>query len=144
MKKIAALLLVSVLAACSNTDEKDENATADTAQVQAPMFAPPKDTTQVSADGTYCFVNAHGKDNKDTIAVKMILAGDKVTGKMAIMPYQKDRAIGNITAIKKGDTVEVNTVVAILDGADGATAAPPKAPAEEPKQAAPPPAPGSR
>src|SRR4051794_40212584 len=53
-------------------------------------------------------------------------------------------AAGTLTEVrfKEGDTVEVNTVVAVLDGADGATqsAAPPKsAPAEEPKQAAPPP-----
>src|SRR5688572_32514068 len=42
-------------------------------------------------------------------------------------------AAGTLTEIKfkEGDTVEVNTVVAVLDGSNGATAAPAEAPASE-------------
>ena len=53
-------------------------------------------------------------------------------------------AAGTLTEVryKEGDTVEVNTVVAVLDGAQGAATAEPPAKAEAP--APPPPAPSAR
>ena len=48
-------------------------------------------------DGTYCFIK---KFNQDVTDVKLVLAGDAITGVMNWVPFQKDSARGTLKGTK--------------------------------------------
>lgn len=63
------------------------------------------DTPVVTAADNFCFIHTDGTKAQDTTALKLFIKGDSVTGQLAYMPYEKDRATGNITGTKKGEII---------------------------------------
>ena len=54
----------------------------------------------VIANGNYCYLHAL---NNDSIKVKVNLDGDKISGDLDRIPFQKDRAKGTFTGTKRTD-----------------------------------------
>ncbi|RRB02332.1 hypothetical protein [Larkinella rosea] len=73
-------LLLFVLSGCGDRARRSETAEK------------PSDSTAISTD-TVCFRQVVGRD---TTALRLVINGATVTGELAILPYEKDRARGRI------------------------------------------------
>ncbi len=82
--KILASFILIVLAISSCNNQQAE---------------PSKQTTIIEnkGEGTFCFLSAL---NRDTTKVSLTITGNKVTGKMEWLPYEKDGAIGTLIGTK--------------------------------------------
>lgn len=54
---------------------------------------------------TLCFMKTAGAKNQDSALVRLVINGDKVTGKMMNLPHEKDSRVGRIHGTKEGDIV---------------------------------------
>ena len=54
---------------------------------------------------TLCFVRLTGLQSQDTTSLKVIINGEKVSGRFASFPYQKDSRIGLISGKKRGEII---------------------------------------
>ena len=100
MKKLSLAACICIaLTACT----KEKNGTpATTVPDNTPITQ--NNTVDVDDDfvsnGTYCYLHTL---NKDSIKVKINIEGEKVSGSLDRIPYQKDRAKGTFTGTKRAD-----------------------------------------
>jgi predicted SnoaL-like aldol condensation-catalyzing enzyme len=94
-----ACIATLFLAACTSstkTEVTDSLGSNDT------LVADGKDTAEVYS---VCFLNSMGKDST---AVELMVKGDKVTGHLNWMPYEKDSRKGTLEGTIKDDTIRAN------------------------------------
>jgi hypothetical protein len=83
-----AILSLFMLAACNKTDTPQIN-------IHEPSSVPV--ITNNIKDGTYCFNKLF---NQDITTVKLMIAGNDVSGRMDWVPYEKDSARGTLQGFK--------------------------------------------
>lgn len=101
MKAIFFLAIISlIIFSCSSTGDK--TAATDTTIV-GDTLAKAKDTPPAAASGKpISFLHTSGKDST---YVELTVTGDKVSGKMNWIPYQKDSRKGTLEGAFKKDTI---------------------------------------
>lgn len=68
------------------------------------------DTTEVNQTNKpeeLCFAQPKSTQVKDSSLVKLSILGNKVSGKLSWIPFEKDSRTGSINGVKKGDTIDV-------------------------------------
>jgi hypothetical protein len=88
MQKTTIQILVAItifLASCQN--KKQEKTTTETPSIS-------------ELEGKKCFMSAI---NKDTTRVSIQINGDKITGDMVWLPYQKDKRVGTLMGTKNAN-----------------------------------------
>lgn len=53
-----------------------------------------------------CFLLTEGKSNQDTTSIELVIKGNKVSGQMNWLPYQKDSRKGKLAGVIAGDTIK--------------------------------------
>jgi len=97
---ILGCVLGLLMASCSSPKTK-----TDSTDSLAKMDTPAKDTAvnNSKADvSSLCFLNTEGKDST---SIELVVRGDKVSGQMNWLPYQKDSRKGNLAGTIKNDTI---------------------------------------
>lgn len=104
MKKAIIPIALTFLLACNNNERttSETEYTQDTAETSGETISSTLDSA--------CYVRTTGKNNKDTFALKLIVQGNRVTGKLKYLYYEKDWRIGNLTGTRKGDIVNAKWV----------------------------------
>lgn len=97
MKKLLAIPLFLLLAACADDNTKDKT--------EAPIVDV---TMETSGPETVCYIRTEGNANQDTSAIRLVVDGDKVVGEIKYLPWEKDAAVGNVIGIKEGDLYKLN------------------------------------
>lgn len=69
-------------------------------------------STKVESGEKLCF---QADFNKDVSELKLHLDGEKVTGELNILPYEKDAAVGTLTGVKKDNIIHAEWVY-IIEG----------------------------
>ncbi len=87
MKKIIlnVLAIIAILSSCQNA--KQEKTTTETPSIS-------------ELEGKQCFMSAL---NKDTTRVSIQIDGDKITGDMDWIPYEKDKRVGTLVGVKNAN-----------------------------------------
>lgn len=98
MKRICVFILIS-LSACG--DVKEDKRQSEEVVIQN------GEVTKASSTDTLCFILTEGNNNQDTQAVKLIVTGDVVEGKMMYMPAEKDWRFGNLKGMKAGAQLDL-------------------------------------
>ncbi len=95
-KVLSLFILLTLLGCEKNTVLEDIDAMEKT---ENPKLEIEKQSTAQPSiqDGTYCFVKNF---NQDVTNVKLVFAGDAISGVMNWVPYQKDSARGTLKGIK--------------------------------------------
>lgn len=102
MKYLNMICAASVLiAACTSNGTKTENKDADKPIDSAVVG----NTTNAASDTSRCFILTEGKSSRDTTTIELAIKGEKVTGQMNWLPYQKDSRRGPLKGTFKGDTI---------------------------------------
>jgi hypothetical protein len=63
-------------------------------------------STNAPVASSLCFLRTDGKSNQDSTSIEMVIKGNKVSGQMNWMPYQKDSRKGKIDGVIAGDTIK--------------------------------------
>lgn len=107
MKRIILLGIAGLcLAACSSNSNKSGK--TDTV-IAGDTLAKAKDTPRTNNTPTVsslCFLRIDGKAKPDSTSIELVIKGDKVSGQMNWMPYQKDSRKGALEGTIKGDTIQ--------------------------------------
>jgi hypothetical protein len=93
------------MAACSsntNNQAKTDTVVAGDTLAKAKTTEQTNNTTTVSS---LCFLRTEGKANQDSTSIELVIKGDKITGQMNWLPYQKDSRKGTLDGIIKGDSI---------------------------------------
>jgi hypothetical protein len=101
MKSII-LVCVAVLgmAACSsNTNNQAKTDTVGGSDATA-------QTNNIPTVSSLCFLRTEGKANRDSTSIELVIKGDKVSGQMNWLPYQKDSRRGTLDGMIKGDSIQ--------------------------------------
>ncbi len=99
MKNICLILAIVLIAtACNSAGDKSGDTSLDTLTVST---APPRTTNPHAL----CFLRTEGNNNQDTTSIELVIKGDKVTGLMNWMPYEKDSRKGKLNGTIKNDTI---------------------------------------
>lgn len=94
MKKIAFYCsFILTLSACQSKNQTTDNTAARTDTIA---------TATKPAAETLCFEEKVGKD---ITTVRLTIDGDKVTGNMEWLPWEKDQATGTLLGEKKGNEI---------------------------------------
>lgn len=62
-------------------------------------------TNNTPTTSAMCFERGEGKNNIDSTYVQLLVKGNKVTGEMNWLPFEKDARKGLLTGTQKGDTI---------------------------------------
>jgi hypothetical protein len=102
MKYLNIICVASMsFAACSPNANKTETRDADKPTDSALIAK----TANPAADTSRCFLLTEGKKNQDSTSIELAIKGNKVTGQLNWLPYQKDSRKGNLSGTAKGDTI---------------------------------------
>jgi len=100
MKYLNIICTVSLLmAACSSNSKKTE--ITDSTKTDSTVVT----TTVDTAAGSRCFLLTEGKTSRDSTSIEFAIKGNKLTGQMNWLPYQKDKREGTLNGTVKGDTI---------------------------------------
>lgn len=107
MKSIILCCVAALgMAACSsNTGNQTKTDTV----VAGDTLAKAKTTEQTNNTPTVsslCFLRTEGKAKQDSTSIELVIKGDKVTGQMNWLPYQKDSRKGTLDGVIKGDSIQ--------------------------------------
>lgn len=91
---------VALFAACSS------NPNTKTADSIAADSAVNDTSAKAAAPGHACFIHTEGSNNQDTTKVHLMIDGNKVTGEMKWMPYEKDGRSGMLEGTQKGNVIK--------------------------------------
>ncbi|MCC8426846.1 hypothetical protein [Mucilaginibacter sp. UR6-11] len=91
---LAALIIASCSSPKSNTAGADSVINEETVAKNTPI------NNNNPAVYSLCFLNREGKDST---SIELVVSGDKVTGTMNWLPYQKDSRKGTLNGIIKND-----------------------------------------
>lgn len=98
MKYINLFCIASLLiASCSSNNNKSVNKVTDTGKIARSAVQP--------AASSFCFLRTEGKSSRDSTSIELVIKGDKVSGQMNWVPYQKDSRKGTLEGTLKGDTI---------------------------------------
>jgi len=100
-KLILSLGALSMVVACSSPSAKQS---ADTVAKTDTSIQSSKTTKDDSSIALMHFIHT---DRKDTTSVQLSIKGDKLTGTMNWMPYEKDARKGKLEGKMHGDTARV-------------------------------------
>lgn len=56
---------------------------------------------------TMCFVRTEGNEHQDTAAIKLVITGNYVSGKMMYLPAEKDWRLGNLKGIRQNNILKL-------------------------------------
>lgn len=96
--KLLCTVFVSglILASCTNNQTGNNSAATDSLS---------SNQTAASPTDTMCFRRLAGTKNQDTTYVKLIFAGNKVSGNMSWVPFEKDSRKGTIKGKRSDNTI---------------------------------------
>ncbi len=107
MKAFILCCTVSLaIVSCSSNQNKQSK--TDTV-VAGDTLAKAKSTTETNNTPTVsslCFLRTDGKSNQDSTSIELVIKGNKVSGQMNWMPYQKDSRKGKLDGVIAGDTIK--------------------------------------
>lgn len=104
--KIHAVCLAALLfAACSSPSNKTSGKGTVVAGDTLAKSSATATTNQTATISSLCFLRTEGKTNQDTTSIELVVKGNKVTGVMNWLPYQKDSRKGTLDGTFKGDTI---------------------------------------
>lgn len=63
-------------------------------------------TNNAPAASSLCFLRTDGKTKQDSTSVELVIKGNKVSGQMNWIPYQKDSRKGKLDGVIAGDTIK--------------------------------------
>lgn len=97
------LASVLVVSACSSPASKqgDTDSASSKSDTSASLASAAKSDSAISS---LCFIHTEGKDST---SIELVVNGDKVTGIMNWLPYQKDARKGKLDGKLHGDTARV-------------------------------------
>ncbi len=102
MKYIALGCIASLFLAACTSSTKTEVTDTTTTITKDTVLADGRDTAEVYS---VCFLHTMGKDST---AVELMVKGDKVTGHLNWLPYEKDSRKGTLEGAIQNDTVRAN------------------------------------
>jgi hypothetical protein len=92
-------IIILGMAACSSPQEKQAT---DSTTIKTEVTQTTIDTVVASE---FCFLGTGGSKNQDSTKVHLLIKDSTVTGDMNWMPYEKDRRLGKLQGVKKGDEI---------------------------------------
>jgi hypothetical protein len=101
MKSIILVCVAALgMAACSsNTNNQAKTDTVGGSDATA-------QTNNIPTVSSLCFLRTAGKANRDSTSIELVIKGDKVSGQMNWLPYQKDSRKGTLDGMIKGDSIQ--------------------------------------
>jgi len=98
----ASLAIVSCSSNQNKQSTKDSVVTSDS--VVKTQSTVESNNTPVAS--SLCFLRTDGKSNRDSTSIELVIKGNKVSGQMNWMPYQKDSRKGKLDGVIAGDTIK--------------------------------------
>ena len=99
---VAALGLAACSSNTNNQAKTDTVVAGDTlAKAKASQLA-----NNTSAVSSLCFLRTEGKAKQDSTSIELVIKGERVTGQMNWLPYQKDSRKGTLDGVIKGDLIQ--------------------------------------
>jgi hypothetical protein len=107
MKRIILFGIASlfIVACSSNTNKSGKTDTVIAGDTLAKAKSTPT-TNNTPTVTSLCFLRIEGKGKSDTTSIELVIKGNKVTGQMNWLPYQKDSRKGTLEGTIKGDTLQ--------------------------------------
>jgi hypothetical protein len=106
--KAIILCCAASLAIISCSSNPGKQSKTDTV-VAGDTLAKSKSTMQTNNTPTIsslCFLRTDGKSNQDSTSIELVIKGNKVSGQMNWLPYQKDSRKGKLDGVIAGDTIK--------------------------------------
>lgn len=106
--KALILCCAASLAIVSCSSNPDKQSKTDSVIVSDTVVKT-QSTVQTSSAPTatsLCFLRTEGKNNQDSTSIELVVKGNKVSGQMNWMPYQKDSRKGKLDGVIAGDTIK--------------------------------------
>lgn len=92
---VYALLVAMV--GCGQNEKSVEQASDTTLMEKTPLAA---------TSDTLCYERYSGSRNQDTASIMLFINGNKVTGRYANIPFEKDARKGTLSGIRSGDMIK--------------------------------------
>ncbi|MEJ7693012.1 hypothetical protein [Daejeonella sp.] len=102
MKRLIILFAATLsFAACTSQPDRATAITDTTVAVNTSV-----DDSHAAVGQKMCFQKLAGTSNQDTTSLKLVMAGDKVTGDFGHYPKEKDQRVGKINATRDGELIK--------------------------------------
>jgi hypothetical protein len=98
----ASLAIIS----CSSNPNKQSKTDSTVVSDTVVKTQPAVQSNKTPAASSLCFLRTDGKNNQDSTSIELVIKGNKVSGQMNWMPYQKDSRKGKLDGIIAGDTIK--------------------------------------
>lgn len=106
--KYTAPLCLALLAITSCTSSVNKKTAGTDTIINGDTLAKAKSTKTTNNTPTIyalCFLRTEGKNNTDTTSIEFVIHGNKVTGQMNWLPYQKDSRKGTLEGVIKNNII---------------------------------------
>jgi hypothetical protein len=105
MKYIALFGIAALMASCSSPDGKQVGTDTVINGDTLAKAASTQQTNNTPTVSSLCFLLTEGKSNQDSTSVELVVKGNKITGQMNWLPYQKDSRKGTLTGTISGEDI---------------------------------------